>query len=279
MANKKISQLTALGEAPAATDILPITDVSGTPTTKSVTVAELLTNAPDNSTDVTLATVASNYLSINNQEITAGTVPVALGGTGGTDAATARSNLGLGDAATKTVGTADGNVVGLTDVGGTVKLPAVDGSQLLNIPAPEADVDGPLTIALRGTDNPHIGANPNQSFKVMDNPSQSVMVVADSDGNITYVLKGASAEVRVAKANGSPVRFALASDLPAFVLENDSGEPDIEVTDSSTGEKISVISGDSDTKGANGLPIRQGYNLPDIGANPAPLLISGGSIA
>lgn len=275
MANKKISQLDALGTAPAATDILPITDVSGTPTTKSVTVAELLTNAPDNSTDVTLATVASNYLSINNQEITAGTVPVALGGTGGTDAATARTNLGLGDAATKTVGTANGNVVQLDATG----LPAVDGSQLLNLPAPEADVDGPLTIALRGTDNPHIGANPDQSFKVMDNPSQSAMVVADSDGNITYLLKSTTAEVRVAKANGSSVRFALASDLPAFVLENDSGEPDIEVTDSATGEKISVISGDSDTKGANGLPIRQGYNLPDIGANPAPLLISGGSIA
>ena len=276
MANKKISQLDALGTAPAGTDILPITDVSGTPTTKSVTVAELLTNAPDNSTEVTLANVASNYLSITNQEITANTVPVALGGTGGTDAANARTNLGLGDAATKTVGTANGNVVQLDATG----LPAVDGSQLLNLPAPEADVDGPLTIALRGTDNPHIGANPNQSFKVMDNPSKSAMVVADADGNVTYLLKETSAEVRVAKgASGTPSRFALASDLPAFVLENDSGEPDIEVTDSATGEKISVISGDSDTKGANGLPIRQGYNLPDIGANPAPLLISGGTIA
>ena len=39
--NKKISQLDALGTAPAGTDILPITDVSGTPTTKSVTVANL----------------------------------------------------------------------------------------------------------------------------------------------------------------------------------------------------------------------------------------------
>jgi len=41
MANKKISQLDALGTAPAGADILPITDVSGTPTTKSVTVANL----------------------------------------------------------------------------------------------------------------------------------------------------------------------------------------------------------------------------------------------
>jgi hypothetical protein len=42
MANKKISDLTALGATPAATDIIPITDVSGTPTTKSVTVANLV---------------------------------------------------------------------------------------------------------------------------------------------------------------------------------------------------------------------------------------------
>lgn len=46
MANKKISQLDALGTAPAATDILPITDVSDTTgsaqgTTKRVTVANL----------------------------------------------------------------------------------------------------------------------------------------------------------------------------------------------------------------------------------------------
>jgi len=142
------------------------------------------------------------------------------------------------------------------------------------------DIDTPLTTALRGTDNPHIGGNPDQSFKVMDNPSKSAMVIADSDGNVTYLLKDSAAEVRVAKgATGTPTRFALASDLPAFVLENDTGEPDIEVTDATTGEKISVISGDSDTKGANGLPIRQGYNLPDIGANPAPILISGGTIA
>jgi len=100
MANKKISQLDALGTAPAGTDILPITDVSGTPTTKSVTVTELLTNAPDNSTNVTLATVANNYLSLSGQEITAGVVPVSLGGTGSGDLANARANLGLGTAST-----------------------------------------------------------------------------------------------------------------------------------------------------------------------------------
>jgi len=54
----------------------------------------------DNSTDVTLASVSSNYLSLSNQEITAGTVPVALGGTGSTTASAARTALGLGTAAT-----------------------------------------------------------------------------------------------------------------------------------------------------------------------------------
>jgi len=245
MANKKITELTEL-TTPAGADIVAIVDdVAGTPTTKKVTATNLMTLAPVQSVAGRTGTVT-----LSNTDIS-----------------------GLGTAATADTGTSANNVVQLD---GTAKLPAVDGSQLTGI---STDVDGPLTTALRGTDNPHIGVYPNQSFKVIDNPSKSVMVISDSDGNLTYLLKGASAEVRVANANGTPVRFALASDLPAFVLENDSGEPDIEVTDSATGEKISVISGDSDTKGSNGLPLRQGYNLPDIGANPAPILISGGSIA
>jgi hypothetical protein len=105
------------------------------------------------------------------------------------------------------------------------------------------------------------------------------MVIADADGNVTYILKDSAAEVRVAKGtSGTPSRFALASDLPAFVLENDTGEPDIEVTEPNTGKKISVISGDGDERGANNLPTIQGY-ITDIGGNPSPLLISGGTIA
>ena len=49
----------------------------------------------DNSTNVTLATVSSNYLSLSGQAITAGTVPVSLGGTGATSASAARTNLDL----------------------------------------------------------------------------------------------------------------------------------------------------------------------------------------
>jgi hypothetical protein len=122
------------------------------------------------------------------------------------------------------------------------------------------DVDTPLNTSLRGTTNPHIGAYPNQSFKVIDNPYKSVMVVADEAGNLKLLNSLGVNNIAV-----------------GFSVVEDGVEPDIEVVSGS--ETYSVISGDSDTKGANGLPIRQGFNLPDIGANPAPILISGGTIA
>src|SRR5210317_628113 len=101
MANKKISALTALGATPAVGDIIPITDVSdttGSPqgTTKKVTVANLVAAAPQGDLE------ASNNLS-----------DVA-------SASISRTNLGLGDAATKTVGTADTNVLAVSS--GTVDL-------------------------------------------------------------------------------------------------------------------------------------------------------------
>lgn len=164
----------------------------------------------------------------------------------------------LGTAAPLDVGVLATNVVQLSNVSGTVKLPAVDGSQLLNLPS--GDISGPLDTALRGTTNPHIGAYPNQSFKTIDNPSSSVMVVADEAGNLKLLNSLGVNNIAV-----------------GFSVVEDGTEPDIEVVSGS--ETYSVISGDSDSKGANGLPIRQGFNLPDIGANPAPILISGGSIA
>jgi hypothetical protein len=58
----------------------------------------------DNSTDVTLASVTGNYLTINGQVITAGQVPISLGGTGATSASGARSSLGVENSKWTTTG-------------------------------------------------------------------------------------------------------------------------------------------------------------------------------
>ena len=274
--NKKITALPALGATPATDDVLPIVDVSGTATTKKVTVANLVAAAPQ-----------GDLLASNNLSDVANT-------------GTSRTNLGLGTAAVANTGTSNGNVVVLDGVG----LPAINGSQLTNLPAGAVDgtavtstgetgatkflrEDGDGTCSfqdvvvgdaqLRGTDNPHIGAFPNQSLKVLDSqPSGSAFMVAD-DSSLKFLV-GSSANVFVVKGTGTASRLAEASELPSFSITKDSGEPDIEVTDAD-GEVYSIITGDSDTLGANGLPVRQGYQVPNIGANPSPLLISGGTIS
>jgi hypothetical protein len=78
-----------------ARSILDDADAATVRTTIGVDVA-----GTDNSTDVTLATVASNYLTIAGQEITAGIVPISLGGTGASTAAAARTALGVDAAGT-----------------------------------------------------------------------------------------------------------------------------------------------------------------------------------
>ena len=292
MANKKITELTE-ETSPVGADLLPLVDdVSGTPTTKKVTVTNLMTLAPVQSADISgLAT----QVSLGNHEALTSSVHgiSAFGATlvDDADASAARTTLGLGtaattdsaDYATAAQGTLAGSAVQptdsidvLADVDTSTVAPTTNdflkwgGSNW--VPAvPTADVDTPLTTALRGTDNPHIGAYPNQSLKVIDNPSGSVVVITDSDGNLDFVVKNDSSRAYLTTPSG---RLELTTGVS--VVE-DSTEPDIEIT--TTSGTYSLITGDSDALGANGLPIRQGFNIPDIGANPAPLLISGGTIS
>ena len=251
MANKKITQLPS-ETSPSNDDLLAIVnDPTGTAETRKVSASDLMGLAPVQSVAGRAGTVT-----LSNTDISGlGTAAT----TASSDYATASHTHGVNDLSDVTITSANNEDVikwnGASFVNGQVSV----------------DVDTPLNTALRGTDNPHIGAFPNQSFKVTDNPSKSVMVIADANGNLDFVTKdGANVFV-----NTPSSRLALAK---GFSIQADGAEPDIEAVDTD-GTTYSVISGDTDTKGANGLPTRQGFNLPDIGALPTPLLISGGSIA
>ena len=241
MANKKITELADL-PSPDGADILAIVDdVVGTATTKKVTATNLMGLAP-----VQSVAGRTGAVTLSDSDIS-----------------------GLGSLATASSVEA-GALASTGETGGT-KFLREDGDGTCSFQTPSVDVDTPLTTALRGTDNPHIGGFPNQSLKVIDNPDQSVVVVADAAGNLDFVVKSDSSRVYL---NTPSSRAEMTTGVS--VVE-DSAEPDIEIT-TSTGT-YSMVSGDSDSLGANGLPSRQGFNVPDIGGNPAPLLICGGTIA
>jgi len=161
MSNKKISSLDSLGGTPAVGDIIPITDISDTTgsaqgTTKKVTVGNLVAAAPQGDLQ------ASNNLS-----------DVA-------SASTSRTNLGLGDAATKTVGTADTNVLAVSS--GTVDL---GGNKIEDFGASINDQTGTAYTLL---------ASDNGKVVVLNNGSAITVTVPSGLGagfNCSFVQKGA----------------------------------------------------------------------------------------
>lgn len=199
MANVKISNLTELNATPAGSDILPITDVSGTPTTKKITVTNLVAAAPQGDL------VASNNLSDVGS------------------ASTTRSNLGLGTAATKTVGTADTNVIGVAS--GTVDL---GGNKLEDFDA--SINDQTASYQLVAGDNGKVIVLNNGSALNLTVPSGlgegfNCSVIQKGAGQVTFVassttINNRQSHTKIAGQYGVASLVAYAADT--FVLAGDT---------------------------------------------------------
>jgi hypothetical protein len=175
------------------------TDGSGNLTWSSVDAA-----GTDNSTAVTLATVTDNYLTITGQEITAGNVPLALGGTGATDAPGARTNLGLGTIATQASddvdvdgGAIDGTIIG-ANTPSTGVFTSVNSGLVQSVGDTDIiiktgnDTTGTITLA-NGADG-NINISPNGTgqvvidalkFPAADGTTGQVLKT-DGSGNLTW---------------------------------------------------------------------------------------------
>ncbi|MDA7567498.1 hypothetical protein N8769_06015, partial [Flavobacteriaceae bacterium] len=165
----------------------------------------------DNSTDVTLATVTGNYLSLSNQEITAGNVPISLGGTGATTASAARTALGLSSLSiggSSGGGTVDISSEQLRIVGTLNEIETSASSQTITIGLPSSvnvnlvgDVTGNVSGNLSGT---QVSVN-----KIL-NPARTI---STTGGTIT--LNGMSGRFRISA-------FATSSTINNDIIDSNS---------------------------------------------------------
>ena len=165
----------------------------------------------DNSSDVTLATVTGNYLSLSNQEITAGNVPISLGGTGATTASAARTALGLSSLSiggSSGGGTVDISSEQLRIVGTLNEIETSASSQTITIGLPSyvnvnlvGDVTGNVSGNLSGT---QVSVN-----KIL-NPAQTI---STTGGTIT--LNGMSGRFRISA-------FATSATINNDIIDSNS---------------------------------------------------------
>ena len=132
------ADLTATATLPASGGTFDIHD--DVTTTATIVDADLVVFSDEGTAGdpmrVTSAAGLADYMQVevelNASRITAGTLPLSRGGTGGTTASAARTSLGLGTAATRDTGTTSGDVA-LLGTGGafsTARIPSLDASKI-----------------------------------------------------------------------------------------------------------------------------------------------------
>ena len=116
-----------------------------------------------------LATVSGNYLTISNQVITAGVVPISLGGTGGTSSSEARTLLGV------SIGSdVQAYSVSLQDISSLAKT---DGNIIVG--------DGSNWVAESGsTARASLGVSIGSQVQAWDQQLDDISALAVTDGNI-----------------------------------------------------------------------------------------------
>ncbi len=175
-------------------------------------------NSTDSSTDVTLATVTDNYLTIDGQELTAGIVPISLGGTGATDSASARTSLGLGTIATQDNDAVniDGGAIDGTIIGGTSKSTGAFNTVSSGIYQSNGDSDVILKTGNTTTGNITIANGANGNINIQPDGTGQVVIddlkfpAADGSANQVLTTDG-SGNISFANSTDSSTDVTLAT--------------------------------------------------------------------
>lgn len=200
--------------------------LSGTEQSNARTNLNVDVAGTDNSTNVTLASVSNNYLSLSGQTITAGTVPLSLGGTGATSASAARTALGVDAAGTDnstnvTLGTASHDYLSLS--GQAITLGEIDINADTNL-----SVGTGLTLYTAGANAGQIVLNSSQPGISTLGTLSSLTVSGDLTVD-TNTLHVDSTQNRVGIGTTSPgyvlqVEGSFAAQTKSFVIPHPTQE-------------------------------------------------------